>query len=391
VVAALVVVALLGALLGWLTGGSTVGLLRRGAESGDLVQEGGLGGILRADRLDNWVRALEVIRSAPLAGVGPGLYWSELPNVFGWLPGYGGYRDNALNHFLHVAAEQGIPGLLLFLVVWGAIGWTLWRRIERGPIVAGTFVSWCVLTVAFMTGPHLLHPEPQIVWWMLCGLALGCPAAAETGGETAPAPTEAMVDCDNDRIGARSGRSAARWMVVGVSLIAASGTTAAIVRAAGDGSLRATLVRRGLWQQGVMPSARDDVAGYADLWLAPVAELVLARGETIHGSLMVGHPDAAERPVRVEIEVEGETRRTIVIDATFREVPFDISPASPAPGMDDDRFVLVRVTTDRAWVPAETDPSNPDRRSLAVLWRMFAPRNAESEPAADTPISAPGP
>lgn len=67
------------------------------------------------ERVAHWQAALDMIARHPLFGVGAGNY----PAVYEWyaLPGWVDPLGHAHNYYLNIAAETGIPGLLIYLSV----------------------------------------------------------------------------------------------------------------------------------------------------------------------------------------------------------------------------------------------------------------------------------
>ncbi len=102
------------------------------------------------ERLAHWQAAVEMVRAHPWLGVGFGNYAAAYP-------GYALIRwPNPLGHahniYLNMAAETGLVGLLLYLVLWMAIGfqtWQAWRRSSgwRRGLAAGLMGAWAHLHI----------------------------------------------------------------------------------------------------------------------------------------------------------------------------------------------------------------------------------------------------
>jgi O-antigen ligase len=102
------------------------------------------------ERLAHWQAAVEMAQDNLWSGVGFGNYE----------PAYGDYAlinwpyplGHAHNYYLTILAETGVPGLVVYLLVWGAIIWQaagLVRRLDwpwRG-IALGLLAVWVTLSV----------------------------------------------------------------------------------------------------------------------------------------------------------------------------------------------------------------------------------------------------
>jgi putative inorganic carbon (hco3(-)) transporter len=76
-----------------------------------------------ANRIEVWKTSIRLIRAHPWVGVGPESVWGEALHYRGtneypdWL------YQHMLNNFLQIAAERGLPGLLLWLWFMGRLAW----------------------------------------------------------------------------------------------------------------------------------------------------------------------------------------------------------------------------------------------------------------------------
>jgi len=80
-----------------------------------------IGGRHPGSRLFIWERSLKMIRDNPMLGVGKGnfreVYGSYMPEKIHPVHRVG----TAHNDFLHTAAISGLPGLLLYSLLWGVV------------------------------------------------------------------------------------------------------------------------------------------------------------------------------------------------------------------------------------------------------------------------------
>ncbi len=102
------------------------------------------------ERLAHWQAAVEMIRAHPWRGVGFGNYAAAYPAyaLIRWPHPLG----HAHNIYLNMAAETGLIGLLLYLLLWVVIGaqtWRAWRRNTgwRRGLAAGVMAAWMHLHV----------------------------------------------------------------------------------------------------------------------------------------------------------------------------------------------------------------------------------------------------
>lgn len=146
-------------------GGSAVagGLVRRvgGALSARSLVE------LTSHRPVFWGAALEIVREEPLSGCGLGGFPFEFPVRYERTFGPARFTDNATNAFLDVAAESGVPALLLGI---GAVTSLVLLALETlvrplpgaGWAAVGGAAAVIGLLVVSLTGSHLRFPEVAI-------------------------------------------------------------------------------------------------------------------------------------------------------------------------------------------------------------------------------------
>ncbi|MDH7514234.1 MAG: O-antigen ligase family protein, partial [Clostridiales bacterium] len=140
--------------------------------------------VLSPERFFLWKAAVEMGRDYPASGVGVGAYIIELPNTYtederDYPFGLEAFRrnDSAENYFLHVFAELGFPGLLLFLWIF----WLVLKEIRSGlrrisaqegshfmifGAVAGVFSYFINILFHSYIGSF----ETKFIFWFLVGL-----------------------------------------------------------------------------------------------------------------------------------------------------------------------------------------------------------------------------
>ena len=127
------------------------------------------------NRLLIWGGAVQMIASNPILGVGYGAF-PYLIHLYA--PGLGEQFRDAHNSYLLIAAEMGIPTLLVFLWIVGLIFWkTRWLyRHARDPFFKAMALGWLAglagLLVANLFGSRLHSEEISSYFWILCGLVM---------------------------------------------------------------------------------------------------------------------------------------------------------------------------------------------------------------------------
>ena len=126
-----------------------------------------------AHRLEIWGGAVRMIAEHPLTGVGYGVFpyliHSYAPNI---------QQMDAHNSYLIIAAEMGVPALLVFLWILIVIGWkTRWLyRHAQDPFFKAMALGWLAglagLLVANMFGSRLHSEEISAYFWILCALIM---------------------------------------------------------------------------------------------------------------------------------------------------------------------------------------------------------------------------
>jgi O-antigen ligase len=124
-------------------------------------------------RLALWDRALTMIRQFPLTGTGIGTFYAMSPSyhdnrITSWTP-FKNFMENVHNYYLQIAAELGVPALILFLAAvlncfrrkplnqGKEIPHTYWRK--------GLMAGLAVYLLSMLTSHHLLVSTQQFLFW----------------------------------------------------------------------------------------------------------------------------------------------------------------------------------------------------------------------------------
>lgn len=140
-------------------------------------------------RLRNWKTALEMIKEKPLQGVGqggfPNLYgfyrknWISQPENATLASVFGAEDSDSIrpplthNEFLEILTELGALGLLLFVLVWGGIVLTLWRRFRGagGYFSIGAIFGLIAFGISSLTSGFSFRYSPGTIWvWAIVGI-----------------------------------------------------------------------------------------------------------------------------------------------------------------------------------------------------------------------------
>ncbi len=121
--------------------------------------------------------ALRMTSEHPVFGVGVGSFYQlSTAYVPDTLVALGKVRENAHNYYLQVAAELGIPGLLLFLAVLATALRNAVRTAGTNLVAWGVIAGLAAFLVTCMAGHPLLVSIVAYPFWIALGLA-----AAPTG------------------------------------------------------------------------------------------------------------------------------------------------------------------------------------------------------------------
>lgn len=129
-------------------------------------------------RLALWESTFAMIAEKPLLGIGWGAYWLVYPEYDFFIQNAAIKIFHAHNMYLHIAAEIGVPGLLVFLVIMfgharlamtaavGACGrWT-------GGLMLGVLTAIISIAVSGLTDFVLFNTQMSMLFWLLNALTV---------------------------------------------------------------------------------------------------------------------------------------------------------------------------------------------------------------------------
>ncbi len=279
-----------------------------------------------------WRTAFEMTGDEPLSGVGLAGFPYEFPAAFAKRHGPVAVTDGATNALLDVAAECGIPGLVLaLLAVVPLLALAFDAAFARGGIDPASRAAGAALAglfVASQTGSHTRFFEIALLTSLAAAFVL---APSRSPGEDRP----------SDGDGWKPARTAA--VLAGAGLL---GSFAAVLPTARpEAPFRATT-----WA-GVYPAR----TGEPFHWAGPLAYRAIRPGETsVAFRVQNARPDGA--PVAVSVDVDGRPAASLdLAGGETRELRFDV----PAGG------TVARIRTRPAFVPGDA-AGGRDRRRLAI-------------------------
>lgn len=135
-------------------------------------------------RLSVYIAGLRLFRHNWLFGVGLGQFQYESPRYVGSSPVT--YPHDV---FLGVAAEQGLPGIVLFLTMLIAIAVALWRIRDRVALTALAMLAAYVAGSLFADNLRTLQASAMV--WIALGCGLVLPATLGEAADAAAPPVRA--------------------------------------------------------------------------------------------------------------------------------------------------------------------------------------------------------
>ena len=125
------------------------------------------------NRVEVWKGALQMIQDQPFFGIGYGLFFYTIAAY--WT---GGFAIDAHNTYLIIAAEMGLPALLVFLWIVFAVLWHTYRlyRTTQDPfakaVALGFLGGLFGLLLSNMFGSRLDSQEVSSYFWILSALIM---------------------------------------------------------------------------------------------------------------------------------------------------------------------------------------------------------------------------
>jgi hypothetical protein len=133
-------------------------------------------------RLHRWRVSLDMIQAAPLTGLGIGTYYRLYPDFSAARPGTDKNRgafyhgpENAHNYYIQLAADLGVPALLIFMLlvfcVCRAACSSIVATAQQQPLLAGLVAGISGYLTTCLTNHPLLLPVQQFLFWFAVAAA----------------------------------------------------------------------------------------------------------------------------------------------------------------------------------------------------------------------------
>jgi O-antigen ligase len=162
---------------------------RSGPDPADMTQRNE---VSASSRIDAWNSALAIMREHPLTGAGVNMFRAQPVRDRYPAPAWSGVLPHAHNEYLQVAADLGVPGLIVFIGIQATAGWMLWRVWRRGSardraIALSIAAGLLAHTVYGMGDAIALWDRFAFGYWWMIALA------AAQYAVTFPARTSALI------------------------------------------------------------------------------------------------------------------------------------------------------------------------------------------------------
>jgi hypothetical protein len=351
-------------------------------------------------KISDWVTAVNMVnpdseqgRNNLLIGVGYGKFRSEYRAYQPKELSAGRNRTGASNMYLHTLAENGIfSALVLLIISLGAILYALKASdsLEHPECVKGLAVMLLLLVAGCMTENAFMHIQLQFVFWMLAGLCMVASSLAAGEGEVKGSAVLNILLLVLVL-------AATIWVVYPLVIEDKEdhATIAALAEQYSEPpyNIPAAKLQNSLEKTGDYNFNRNRLGRWSEkdgLIMTHVTNNIL--------STMLGcsHPDCSpDKPVTATVSING----VVVKQVTFEKFPeqticeADISRISKLASLVvDQEYVLVQVSVDRTWIPAEhypqltNDTFDVGVNVTPIYWRdTFSP--VPKPPETEPPVS----
>jgi O-antigen ligase len=315
-------------------------------------------------RLYYWQAALAMVSDYPFSGVGLGAYIIELPNYLKELNLPFRETDSALNHFLQVAAELGLMGALLVIVVAVTISKYLLKILKSGParreeeiLNIGLIASLTSLATNFLFHTFIGSYEIKYFLWLLLALLLNYePVKLQAGDASLLAPAKSR---SHKKLSFRLFPLFAGLAILIYTLSLLWASTHSL-------SLSYRTKHFNLLQEFGLDRVERTAGGQEFRWSGKTAALPLhISGNHLVIPLHVSHPDIHQKPVEVKLALLDANLRyhrflgqILFKDHNWHEAEFDLSKE-----IGTDKILLIKVS--RTWNPYRQTKIK-DLRNLGV-------------------------
>jgi len=315
-------------------------------------------------RLYYWRAALAMISDYPLSGVGIGAYIIELPNYLKELNLPFKETDSALNHFLQVAAELGLTGALLVLIITISIFKHLLLNLkttttkrEEAILNSGLIASLTSIAANFLFHTFIGSYEIKYFFWLILALILS------SKPEQIKAAEASWLLAGNSHQRKKISLKIFPYLAGIITIIYALSLLWVSTHSL---SLSYRTKYFNLYQEFGLDRVEKTTGGQEFRWSGKTAALPLKiTGAHLVIPLHVSHPDINQKPVGVELALLDSNlkyRRSLgkidFTDHNWLEAEFDLTEE-----MGTHKILLIKVS--RTWNPYR-QAKIKDLRNLGV-------------------------
>jgi O-antigen ligase len=294
--------------------------------------------------------SLRMIAARPVLGVGVGRYYDAsalfLTPQMAWVYGF----QNAHNQFLQIAAELGLVGVALFLVLIGVVVARGARAVgvrAQDMRLLGCVAAVVALLMTCLAGHPLLLDEVAFTFWMLVGLVAGLGGSIFVGRGGCGTGGAARAEGAE-----RTGRAAAVAAMAVVGLAAGGDLLVARQPLTPPSSIAV---------DGLEPW-ETDADGTRYRWTREYASVFVPWNVTrvyIPARLPVDLPQIP--PMLVDAHVSGVGAGSTLVGDSWTVINVQIPPLSSL-----QRYKRVDLRVPRTWQPAIYLPGSRDLRKVGV-------------------------
>ncbi|MBN2383461.1 O-antigen ligase family protein [bacterium] len=323
-----------------------------------------------------WQRAFEIFLANPLTGIGIGSFALELPYYCELAHVQAAFIDNTGNFYLQLLVELGLPGLIVFVIMFYRLLTIMFRSLpirttssavfQEKLLYTTLFANIISMLIIFNFGPHTNFFEIQFAFWLIIGLSITSSLQDEpfTTGHTSttnvsrshwPNLSFFAPVSQKPRLFSPKTIFAIKFFIYCTYFYI---------------SIYMSITYLSLFHKQ-NSGYGDNAYGFYECetnaehsfrWTGIEASFpVTGRGSVLRIPVHVAHPDIHERPVEVVFSINYRRIKRIEIrDHDWHTVSIPVS-------VELGRRFTLTVSVDRTWVPARTDVGGPaDYRELGV-------------------------
>lgn len=136
------------------------------------------------ERQEMWVQAAQMIRTAPIFGIGLGAYPRIAPITSPYSPSFpGAVNNHTHNTFFQIALDTGVPGAVAFIALLFSVIYFGWRAYRRGTErdVAIAVLAASTILIAHGLGDTVVWGTAKtgLIFWILASVGISFDKASK--------------------------------------------------------------------------------------------------------------------------------------------------------------------------------------------------------------------